>query len=87
VTVFPIGLMFGWAAWKTNSIWTGVFAHMLNNSIAVVLGFYVTDEHTGKVLTYVLLPLSAIVLAFSILLLVKMKKPPKQDEFIGFPVQ
>ena len=36
---FLLGLLIGWAAWRTGSIVTGVIAHTLNNAISFVLSW------------------------------------------------
>lgn len=34
-----LGLLFGWLFWRSGSVWPGIFAHLANNTISVVLYF------------------------------------------------
>jgi sodium transport system permease protein len=35
-----LGLLLGWMAWRTGSIWAGVVMHVTHNSLLVLLGYY-----------------------------------------------
>ena len=45
-----IGVLFGYAVYWTNSIWTAIIAHFLNNLMAVIQLKYVTNGDYGEVL-------------------------------------
>jgi uncharacterized protein len=36
ILVLPLGLLFGWLRWRTDSILPSLFSHMANNSMAVI---------------------------------------------------
>ena len=35
-----IGILLGYLAWKSNSIWPGVILHLIHNAVVVFLGYY-----------------------------------------------
>lgn len=42
--VFVMGLMLGYLAWQTRSIWPGVVVHLCNNALGVALGHYLIAD-------------------------------------------
>jgi uncharacterized protein len=38
VLVLPLGLLFGWLRWRTDSILPSLFSHVANNGMAVIAG-------------------------------------------------
>lgn len=74
---FALGLLLGWMACRTRSLWPGIVFHIVNNSSAVVLSllFPESDEHVieifggNEMLLYATLAVSVVVMiaAFFIL--------------------
>lgn len=48
--IFGIGLLFGYLAYYTKSIWYGVLIHFLNNAFAVIALFYADKYEWAKTL-------------------------------------
>jgi uncharacterized protein len=68
VAVFALGVLFGWLAWRSGSIWPAVAAHAANNGTASALAFLTgtapeTEEPTVAAIAGVLLVGAAIVAA------------------------
>jgi uncharacterized protein len=68
VAVFALGLLFGWLAWRSGSIWPAVAAHAANNGSASALAFLAgrtpeAEEPTFSAIAGVLLVGAAIVAA------------------------
>jgi uncharacterized protein len=68
VAVFALGLLFGWLAWRSGSIWPAVAAHGANNGSASALAFLAgrtpeAEEPTFAAIAGVLLVGAAIVAA------------------------
>lgn len=61
------GLGMGYAVCITNSIWTGVIIHFLNNFYSVVMSFLVADVTNEDMLNKLYLLITAALYAFSIL--------------------
>ena len=41
--VLPLGLLFGWMRWRSDSLLPSLFAHVLNNGFAVLAAAYLPD--------------------------------------------
>jgi uncharacterized protein len=42
ILVLPLGLLFGWLRWRTDSLWPSLAAHMANNGLAVTAAAYLS---------------------------------------------
>jgi membrane protease YdiL (CAAX protease family) len=47
LAVFPLGVWFGFVAWRTGSVWTSVVCHFANNLTAFVAGRLWGDPESG----------------------------------------
>lgn len=87
-----LGIVFGWLYYRTGSIIPGMAGHVLNNSIAAVLMATGTEKEMsettqdmiGTTATYVLLMMSIIIFAASLIYLWK-KLPKSPFNEISFP--
>jgi len=71
VQIFVMGVIIGFLAWKTNSVFPGIIVHMVNNLISLIfinsdmdsiIDWYLTGGHVNPIM---LLP-SIIILVWSI---------------------
>ncbi|MCP4697889.1 MAG: CPBP family intramembrane metalloprotease [Gammaproteobacteria bacterium] len=58
-----LGIFLGYAVWKTGSVWTGVFIHMLNNGSSLLAARYVSSIEGAEKLSESVFPLSWILSA------------------------
>lgn len=64
IGIFFLGIIFGVMVYKTNSIYSSVIGHITNNSIALSLGYFLTDLNLETI------GLEKIAIYYSILLIV-----------------
>ncbi len=79
IGAFFIGLLMGWVYYKTRSIFTTIFIHVINNGFAYLMAFQYNDinieikDIVGGTTNYIiLLVISAIVLGVSYILINKV---------------
>ena len=83
------GIGMGYAVCVTNSIWTGVIIHFLNNFYSVVMSFMITDITNEDMLNKIYLLITLSLYAFSILgsvvfvILKKNRKLAKADSLLS----
>jgi membrane protease YdiL (CAAX protease family) len=79
VTVFPLGLWFGFVAWRTGSIWPAAACHFTNNALAFALHLYgdVTwpDDAASRASLAAALVLGLLAAPASIVLLMRRPAP------------
>lgn len=63
-----LGFIIGYIVLRTNSLWIGIYAHMLNNAFALTLGFFLSDfvanQGDGEPVTLGIMLLAGVFLLF-----------------------
>jgi len=79
IPAFLIGLLFGWVYWRTNSLWSVIFLHAVNNGLSMIFVWTFPDlpedvstyEAVGPTWYYPVFALSLIVVVSIIYLFYK----------------
>ena len=76
---FLVGLLLGFLAVRTGSIWPGIVAHAVNNASAVLCAYEPIGEFAGSIPSYVSRPAAGLALAVGVGLLL-LTRPPSRAE-------
>jgi hypothetical protein len=86
--LFLLGLLYGWLAWRSGSIWTAVIAHAANNGIAAALALWAGDAGTGEDPTLLWALAGIVAGSLLVALVVLLHRPPAAPSppVIGLPL-
>ncbi len=62
-----LGIFMAWLTWQTRSLWPAILVHLINNSMAAVLGKFANENDVGAEMEAFAFPWWAIVLAVVVL--------------------
>ncbi len=78
VTVFPLGLWFGFVAWGTGSVWPAIACHVFNNAFAIAMTrLYPAAERSSEVFPVWVAPaaLAAFLIVVPWLVWARVRRP------------
>lgn len=86
IPMFFLATVFGYAAYWTGSIWTSIFAHFINNSMAVFSLYFFTDGDYAKSLEQgqslgLLANLVLVLVAAGLFIYIQKNASPKTQNF------
>lgn len=72
---FCVGLVAGWAAWRSGTLWPGMVAHVLNNATSFTMSRLLTDHSSKAEIDALAIPVGLLALALGTIAWLSRRSP------------